>query len=373
MFFYVDESGNTGLNLFDPAQPTLYYGVIGCQKNLDTLAAPMLAKLRSDLGVHRLHANELGAARLAEIAAPITEFSLRHDLRLFFYRVVKRDHAVMMFFDQVFDAGLNDAVSWHTYWTPLRYMLLFKVAYLFDEQLAQRAWGARREQNPDRCAAQLRKLCTDLIERVPFLPDERSQTLVADALRWARANPDKIAYGSSNRESTLQISANLVGFQQVLLGIALHTKKRGRKARKIIVDRQTEFNAAQDEIADIYRRLRGHKTSLGPGMPEANWTTMPEAPPEFRGGDESAGLELVDLSLWCAKRIDEKRQVPTALRSLFWSQARRGHTDEISFRGLDRRWRHILELPEPDEAQRRDVMAMLSEIEEKRLAAVKSL
>jgi len=28
MFFYVDESGHTGTNLFDPNQPVLYYGVL---------------------------------------------------------------------------------------------------------------------------------------------------------------------------------------------------------------------------------------------------------------------------------------------------------------------------------------------------------
>lgn len=50
MYFYVDESGNSGSNQFDPNQPCLHYGVLGCAKNLDIIAEPMLARLRKELG-----------------------------------------------------------------------------------------------------------------------------------------------------------------------------------------------------------------------------------------------------------------------------------------------------------------------------------
>ncbi len=373
MFFYVDESGNTGLNLFDAAQPTLYYGVLGCVKNLDTSAEPLLTKLRARLGVKRLHASELGVGRLVEIAGDIAAFSKKNDLRFFLYKVEKRDHAVILFFDQVFDAGLNEAVAWAHYWTPMRYPLLFKVAFLFDEDLARRAWAARREQNPDRCAAQLIELCDDLLARTPLLPDARSRTLIGDALTWAKENTSEISYGSSNRESTLQISANLVGFQQVLQGIAMHTDKRGRKARRITVDRQTEFNTAQNEIADIYRKLRGHKTSLGPGMPKADWTTMPETPPVFMPGDESAGLELVDVTLWCAKKLEEEKTLPAELHEMFWSQARRGYRDEVSFHGLERRWSFLADLPLPEGAQREEIEGLIDEFDQRRVNSMAKL
>lgn len=40
MFFYVDESGHTGANLFDEAQPTLFYGVLSSAVHLDYVAEP---------------------------------------------------------------------------------------------------------------------------------------------------------------------------------------------------------------------------------------------------------------------------------------------------------------------------------------------
>lgn len=53
MYFYVDESGQTGLNLFDVNQPFLYYGVLSSDFNLDEVLAPFVHKMRDALGVER--------------------------------------------------------------------------------------------------------------------------------------------------------------------------------------------------------------------------------------------------------------------------------------------------------------------------------
>ncbi|MCU9850493.1 hypothetical protein OEZ60_21135 [Defluviimonas sp. WL0024] len=63
-------------------------------------------------------------------------FALKRDVQFSLYKVVKPDHAIITFFDQVFDAGLNEAVRWDHYWTPLRYAVVVKVAHLFDEETA---------------------------------------------------------------------------------------------------------------------------------------------------------------------------------------------------------------------------------------------
>ncbi|MBZ9921682.1 DUF3800 domain-containing protein [Mesorhizobium sp. BR1-1-7] len=373
MYFFVDESGNTGQNLFDSAQPTLYYGVLGSRGNLDVIAEPLLKGLRQELGVKRIHANELGVGRLTPIAERIARFSKKNDLRFSLYRVSKPDHAIITFFDQVFDSGLNEALPWHHYWTPLRYVLLFKVAHLFDEDLAKQAWSARREQNSERCEEKLEKIYATLLERIGRLPDARSRELITGAIKWARANPKEISFGSSNYESTLQISPNLIGFQQVLQAIAMQSAAQKRPVHRITVDRQTEFNGAQAELAEWYRRLRGHKSDLGPGMPQADYSNMPETPPEFVPGNQSAGLELVDITLWLAKRMEDKKLISPELTALFWSQAKRGMTDEVSIKALDKRWRHIAHLPEPDKPLPAELTTALEEAEAKRRKVVSAL
>lgn len=370
MYCYVDESGNTGANLFDPAQPILYYGLITSKTNLDVTAEPLLRAVRATLGVARLHANELGVGRLTEIAPALSRFALKHDVRFSLYKVAKPDHAVITFFDQVFDAGLNDAVSWHHYWTPLRYVLVFKVAHLFDERTAKAAWAARQETNPARAAEALRWICATLKERLHLLPDVRSRELISGALSWAATNPFEISYGAGNKDSALQISPNLVGFQQVLQYIGIQARKQSRQVRQIVVDRQTQFNRAQDELAELYRKLVGHKQSMGPGMPEMDMTNMPTVPPVFRPGDESAGLELVDVVLWVAKRNEEGKALSPQLAEMFNAFAKRGGTDEVSLRGLERRWGFLLELPDPEYPLRDEIKEKIAQWEEERRRAV---
>lgn len=375
MYYYVDESGNTGLHLFDPAQPLLYYGVLGARANLDVISVPLLRTLRKELGVKRIHANELGVAKLTTIAERLEKFSKKYDLRFSIFTVDKKDHAIITYFDQVFDAGLNDAVAWNHYWTPLRYPLLLKVAHLFDEDIAKAAWKARLEKNTARCAKMLQDVHGRLLANINRLPDARSRELIDGAIRWADANPDEISYGVGNYDTSLQISPNLVGFQSVLYGIGRESTAMGQKVHKITVDRQTEFNKAQAELAEIYQKMRGHKSSLGPGMPEFDYTTLPEIPPEYKPGDESAGLELVDVTLWTAKRMREDRPVSEELTSLFFRQTRRGHTDEVSLAALDRRWRFLadLPLPGPENPISPKLQAAVDEMERKRRAAVASL
>lgn len=269
----------------------------------------------------------------------------------------------------------DDAIPWHHYFTPLRYVLLFKVAYLFDERLAKAAWAARLEQNPARCATMLVKLCADLLARVRQLPDQRSRDLIKGALKWTAANPEKKSYGSSNRESTLAISPNLVGFQSCMYAMATQSSKRGRQVRRITVDRQTEFNRAQGELAEIYEKLRihAHKSDMGPGMPSFDYSMMPVVPPTFMPGDESAGLELVDVTLWIAKRLEEKKEISRELRELFQMQAKRGLGEECSLKALSERWRHLAHLPNPQQPFPAEFAKYFEEQEAKRQATIATL
>ena len=375
MYYYIDESGNTGLNLFDANQPKLFYGVLGCSANLDVIAEPLLTELRKELGVRRIHATELGVGRLIPIAKRIADFSKKHDLRFSLLKVTKEDHAVISFYDQVFDSEMNKAVSWHHYFTPLRYPMLMKVAFLFDDQLRKDAWAARRETNSAKSASALVTICNALLSRVDRLPDARSRELVSGALKWAAANPFEIEYGVGNKDTALQISPNLVGFQQVMQVMAVQSNRKGRSIRKITVDRQTEFNKAQGELASWYESLRAvkHNTDFGPGMPKFDYSMMPEVPPTFTPGDESAGLELVDVTLWITKRLEEKKDVPTQLRHLFASQTKRGLIDEVSLEAIDKRWRHLLSLPVPDKPIHGDLERHFEEVEEARKATVATL
>lgn len=298
MHFYIDESGHTGPNLFDPAQPMLYYGMLSSKVNVDVLAEGRLKSIRTQLRVTRLHAAELGNGRLVQIVDQLCDLQSKLDLRFDVYRVAKPDHAVISFFDQVFDQGMNPAVTWTGYWTPLRYILLAKLASLFDERLAALAWTARLELNDEKSEAMLVQVCQELAERAASLSDTRSIELITDSLNWAAANSAKISYNAKTKKDRLSIMPNIIGFQSVMMGIAARLTKTERKASRIVVDQQSQFNKAQRTLAEFYTAARSIPFVSGPGLPEVSFKGMPTIPIEFSSSGKSPGLELTDIYLW---------------------------------------------------------------------------
>ncbi len=346
MFFYVDESGHTGSELFDATQPVLYYGVLSSDLNLDVLVEERLAPLRKRLGVDRLHAAQLGVGRLATIADQLVSIQKKFTLRFDLYRVNKPDHAVICFYDQVFDQAMNPAVTWTSYWTPLRYILLLKLASLFEEEDARLAWSARIDTNRTRANEKLIAVCQQIAGRVDQLPDARSRQLIGEGLTWAAQNPDAIGYNVHHADDIKQISPNIIGFQSVMHGIAKRIVQRGKRASRIVVDRQSEFNKAQKTLSEFFAAASGMVGATGPGMPKISFAGMPKTPIEFAAGTDSAGLELVDVYLWIFKRLIDGKDMVAELMPLYYAQLHRGNTDEVSLRAIGARWeRHFANVP----------------------------
>lgn len=372
MFFYVDESGHTGTNLFDSSQPMLYYGVLSSRLNLDALAEPFLTKLRKQLGVKRLHAAELRNNALAQTAPNLLKVQKKYNVRFDLYRVAKADHAVICFFDQVFDQGLNPAVTWTGYWTPMRYVLLLKVAALFDEVTLKKAWGARIDLNDKRAEAAFVEVCKEIRSRVDALPDARSRQIIRDALQWAEDHPAEIYYNVKRTRDLLQITPNVVGFQSVMHGIAARLRKHRKEASSIVVDQQSQFNGAQRTLSQHFALMRDVPLVNGPGLPELDFSNMPDTPITFESSANSAGLELVDVYLWVFKRFMENKELAPELYPLIKSQFYRGRTDEISINAIASRWqRWFDELPEPTEGNMGKARELMAIDEERRLRAIR--
>ncbi len=352
MHFYIDESGHTGSNLFDLDQPMLYYGVLSSQINVDVVADDFLSRLRNRVGVPRLHAADLGNSGLAPLALDLLKLQKRLDLRFDLYRVAKYDHAIISFFDQVFDVGLNPAVTWSGYWTPLRYILLLRMAALFDEDLARLAWEARLERSDMRCHHIVAGVCTELLMRVESLSDPRSRQLIGDTLLWAAKNPSALGYNIKGKTEQLTVMPNMIGFQSVMIGIAKRLLKSKRNASRIVVDQQSQFNKSQKSLAQYYAAASSVQFANGPGLPEISFKGVPDIPIEISSGNFSSGLELVDIYLWVFKRLLEEKDIAPELVLLAKSQFYRARTDEVSLSALALRWKMWFEqLPEPTDEQ----------------------
>lgn len=347
MHFYVDETGHTGPNLFDRTQPVLSYGVLSSPDDLDKVAESELASLRKKLAVQRLHAAELGMYRLDDVVDTLLVLQKKHRIRFDVWQVVKRDHAIISFFDQVFDQGLNPVVPWSAYWTPLRYPLLLNLSNLFDDELAEKAWHARLEAHDERSSSLFSEVCGELLQRVHILSDARSVELITDALSWAIVNFDELGYNCKTNKEKLQIMPNMIGFQSVLHGICSRLGAPNRKA-DIIVDQQSQFNTTQRELNEFYYQIREQPWALGPGLPVMDMKNMPAKPLVFQSGTMSAGLELVDIYLWIFKRYMEQKELTRPLSRLVYTNLKTARTDSVSLQSVAKRFKEFFEkLPEP--------------------------
>ena len=373
MFFYVDESGHTGPNLFDPAQPTLFYGLLSAAVNLDAVASPDVCRMRNQLGVARLHAAELGVGRLGRVAPLLTDLHRRYAFRFDLFAVQKADHAIICFVDQVFDSGVNPAVAWHHYWTPLRYVLLLKVASLFDQSLARVAWQARI--NVDRAEANrgMVQVCETLLSRVSSLSNQRSREVVAQGLQWAAQNPNEILYNAPTSADARSVMPNVIGFQSVLAHIASRSRKLAARSVSVIVDQQSQFNAAQKALATGYSPTSGTVLPMGPGMPVLDLRGMKNLSVQTMSSAQSVGLELTDSFLWLYRRILLKQDLPAELEPLLARMTKASRADEISLQALTKRWsKWFDELPEPTVSQLSKARELLKQQDAMRQDAIES-
>lgn len=352
MFFHIDESGNTGNNLFDPSQPRLSYGVISSVTNADALCTNTHRRIQEIIGSEQIHANELGMEGLRKIAPQLVEIQNRMKLDFDYYFIDKTTFALVTFFDAVFDAGLNDAVKWDTYWTPMRFLVIHKLSVLFDEPLLRESWRLCTEKNIGRCESDIISLLSEVKRRAESSTlDARAKEVIVDALNFGIAKPLTLDFGFPDQKL---ISPNAVGFQFVVSCIARRVRKKKRKtASSIIVDRQAQFNKAQigthynlGRIAEGIKNSPHREKNYYLKHPlfvtfeedEIKHKGLPDRELTISKSSDSIGLQIVDVYLWIANKLISGVTVPDELVYLWSRFSNRSLLDGISLEGMGKRF-----------------------------------
>lgn len=352
MFFHIDEAGNTGNNLFDSAQPRLSYGVLSSLRNVDALCTDIHKEIQRNIGDKQIHANQLGFGGLAKIAPYLIEIQKKMKFDFDYYFIEKPDYALVLFFDSVFDAGLNEAVKWDVYWTPMRYLLIHKLAILLDEPLLRESWRLCIEKRIENYKEDIVRLLTEVRRRAESADlDARSKEIIVDALNYGIAKPMELDFGHPDQK---MVSPNAVGFQFVVSCIARRVRKKNRKkASSIIVDRQHQFNNAQ--IGTHYNQARIAEGLKKAPHKEKNFylkhplfATFEEAEIVHKGlpdrdltiskSADSIGLQIVDVYLWIANKLVSGQELPNELGYLWSLFGHRSSIDGISMEGMGKRF-----------------------------------
>jgi hypothetical protein len=148
MYAYIDESGNTGKNIFDEEQPLFLTAALISKVNFDLLERDNILRIARRFGRDTLHANEFGEAAVESYSSDLLQILKRRNCRFFISRAEKNYLAVTKLVDTLFDCFENKAVPFHTYnFRPLRLLIVFKIARILTVETAAKFWGSLMEKN----------------------------------------------------------------------------------------------------------------------------------------------------------------------------------------------------------------------------------
>ena len=319
MFAYVDESGNTGKNIFDAEQPDFFTGALITTTNFDALHSKQIRLIALRAGVPALHAAEVGMGPIENAAGDILRLLKKIDARFCISRVEKRYLLATKLYDVFFDSGENPAASWLVYnFRPLRMLMCFRVATLITEKIAHDFWDMLLARNEERAREKIPGICEDLLAQIPILPDRRSREIVSETLAWSRDHPEALSFFIAGREAKNLHMPNMVAFDNLLTGLEDYSKRWRRPVRKIVHDRQIQFESS---LAKKHVRLSNASDEpiQRPGE-TIIFRKVAGSTFEVSTSDNSAGIQIADLILWLfrqhfyRKHLSEKIKPVTKLR-----------------------------------------------------------
>ncbi len=296
---YIDESGNTGFNLFDTEQPYFLNVAMSSQVDFDSVYEERVRKIADSASAPYLHASELGAEGVEAIARSLVELVQFSQVRFYFAAVDKRDLAGMKFYDAVFDPGENVAAPHHSYiLRPLKFSLLVKFLYILEESDTKRFWEAMTSKPSPVAKAKAIEAIDNTICRVETLPDARSRQLIGDTLLWARNNINRFSIWTPSKRDRYGHLPNLFTFPALLSSISDNAKTWDASVDKIIHDRQGQFGQTLQQWHSLFAKRTEPERIVHFGDTPIRFADIRNSEFEMVDSRNSAGLQLVDVVLW---------------------------------------------------------------------------
>ncbi len=373
IYAYVDESGNTGKNIFDPAQPDFYTAALVSKGDFDARWGERINAIARQVGAEAIHASELGLGRLEGIADRLCELLDASGAHFFVSRVEKRYLLATKMFDVLFDSGENAAIPWHSYnFRPLKIMLAFKLGFIVDDAIARDFWKCLLLPSEEASRRMLPAICEALKARLHMIPDERSRKILGDGLDWIVKHPETIQFAVEQRIAKQGHFPNLVAFTNLLRGLQDFSQRWNRKVARITHDEQSEFrrtlqfshalgsNAAPDVI-----EWAGESYSLQV-TPGSQFVMKPDS--------ESPGIQMADVTLWLYGQVVKGKDIPPACANVLTLILERSWRNDFSFAGVEasmmEQWGEVFFGPvDPEKLEA--AKKILEESEVRRVASMK--
>lgn len=334
MYAFVDETGNTGSNIFDEAQPDFFTGALVTKADFDGLHEKTVRTICQQNGFDSLHTSVLGFGPIEQAAPDILRLLKKVDARFFISRVEKRYLLATKVFDTFFDSGENPAASWVAYnIRPLKLILCFKVATLLTDEIAHEFWSMLMARNEQQARAKIPGICNSILARVSLLKDQRSREVVTETFAWSREHPEALDIFIARRQAKNGHMPNMVAFANLLEGLEDFSKEWKRPLKKIVHDRQSQFEGTLAEYHLLVSTASDEKIHI-PGGETVVLQKVGGSKFEILSSDSSPGIQVADLVLWLFRQFLARKDIPAKSAGILEYVFKNGLRSDFSFQGV---------------------------------------
>lgn len=368
---YTDETGNTGLNLFDPGQPFFWTGTLLTPVDLDRLDPAIHRACLERAGCTELHGNQLGLTGIEKVAGKLERLLYRYHMRFLFTRVDKKHLAGTKFVDTLMDSGINEAVS------NLHYGVRFHRLYLAQAIVALLTIEDRKEFWDVYAKADAKGFVRILLRlqgRVEtYIKDPRTRQLLLDAIAWALVHPEPLLDGTRSEMD----SPNVVALTLLIEMLHQLNNRHGLVISTFIHDEQKQFGKWLETAYELSKNW-GSARGTSPLALITDLKEMSTFFGDFRAVNSkiSFGLQILDVALWLVKRfIDDPEAMQGKCRDLAEYIIRDAYISELSHDAMVREvaagFAFLQAAPLTPEKEKRG-RELLAEVETRRLERMRA-
>lgn len=371
LYAYVDETGNTGHNLFDEAQPDFFTAALITKGDFDRNYDSAIKSLCDRLNIEALHGRELGVAKIESVSQDFLRILRSSQAAFFVSRVEKKYLLATKVFDTIFDSGENAAVAWHHYnIRPLRLTLAFKLARVVTEKIARQFWKCILEKEHI-ARAMLPEICSDLLLEVSEIADTKARETFTAGLEWAKAHPESIQISVDQKLAKQAHFPNMVAFSNLLDGLEIYSKRTKKRVARITHDQQSEFEKTLAACHALYSNASPEDIQWA----GETYSLQKVVGSEFSVKTDAAsvGIQVADLVLWLYSQFRRGKELPEGCLAILKYVFSSGWENDFSFEGVNRvfneKFGEILATPISQEREG-EAKRLLAEFETSRLKSI---
>lgn len=311
MYMYLDESGNTGIHIFDENQKYFYLLATLSKWNINRLYSTSHSKMLSLVNSEELHGNELGHHGIEKITHVLRKIIKHSGSRFILCKAEKKFFAAALLFDSIFDPLQNPSSMREVYMDDnLRNQLLYLFIQNISHEILNTFWTqCVRPNNAESKMAAFVSLCGSISSDI--LPPLANQDPRAEVMQLvlSNLNPESCDIGicSQGLDTARGFSPNATSFATLLTEACVLANKMNRPIIESNHDEQNEF---MSNISSVFNT--GQNFPKNPREDFLLPVDRPDLSPlegakfEMRDSSQCFGIQLTDVVLWGLRQHHER-------------------------------------------------------------------